>query len=147
MKRLLMVVVTMAIVISIVPALAQESILPPNVDKALVEKNLLIGLSTENLGLQRSCALMLGQIQADNAVIPLMAALKSNDNEGVRIAAAWALCQLGDARGEYAVKMATKFDNSYKVQAACAWYYETYVQPGTFTFTQPKGPELVATVE
>jgi HEAT repeat protein len=89
---------------------------------------------------------MLGAIQSDRAVIPLMAALNSSTDEHVRVAAAWSLCRIGDARGVYAVKMATKFDDSNKVQARCAWYYETMVEPGTFTFIQTNG-ELVASAE
>jgi hypothetical protein len=147
MKKSLIILALLTLVVFVVPVMAQESVLPANVNKAIVEKNLLIGLSSENQGLQRSCALMLGQIQADHAVIPLMSALKSSTSENVRIAAAWSLCQLGDARGSYAVKMATKFDDSNKVQAACAWYYETYIQSGTFTFTQPRQTEVVAIVQ
>ncbi len=138
MKRSLIILATLVVSAFFVTVLAQETVLPPNVDKNLVEKNLLIGLNSGNLGLERSCALMLGEIRADHAVIPLLAALKSDPEESIRIAAAWSLCRLGDARGEYAVKMAVKFDDSPKVQTACAWYYNIYVQPGTFTFTQPK---------
>ena len=117
--------------------MAKESNLPPNVNKTLVEDNLFVGMASDNLGLQRSCALMLGKIQSDRAVVPLMAVLHTRADENIRIAAAWALCNIGDARGVYAVKMAVKYDASPKVQATCAWYYENLVKQGTFSFSQP----------
>jgi hypothetical protein len=146
MKKLLVLLAALILVALVVPVMAQESVLPPNANKALIEQNLLIGLNSENQGLQRSSALMLGTIQSDRAVIPLMAALKSSQDENLRAAAAWSLCKIGDERGVYAVKMATKFDESNKVQVRCAWYYETLVEPGTFTFTQSQD-EIVASVE
>jgi FOG: HEAT repeat len=122
--------------------IAQESILPPGTNKALIEDNLLIGLSTNNIGLQRSSALLLGKIQSEKAVIPLMKAFHNNPNEKVRIAVAWALCKIGDARGVYAVKMAVKYDECPRVQMTCAWYYDNFVQQGTFSFTQPEEPMI-----
>ncbi len=116
------------------PTGASDPVLPPNVNKAIVEENLLIGLASGNLGLQRSAALMLGKIKSDRAVIPLMAVLHNSDQESLRIAAAYALCRIGDARGTFAVRRAVKFDDCCKVQNTCAWYYETMVSPGTFAF-------------
>jgi HEAT repeat protein len=117
---------------------AHESILPAGANKALIEENLLIGLASDNTGLQRSSALMLGRIKSDRSVISLMEVLHNNTNTDVRIAAAWALCQIGDARGVYAVKMAVKFDESEKVQSTCAWYYENFVEQGSFIFLPPE---------
>jgi hypothetical protein len=138
MKKSIVLLAALTLVALVVPMIAQESILPPGANKALIEDNLLIGLSTNNTGLQRSSALLLGKIQSDKAVIPLMTAFHNNPNENVRIAAAWALCKIGDARGVYAVKMAVKYDECPKVQATCAWYYENFVRQGTFSFTQPE---------
>lgn len=142
MKKSIGLLAVLTLAVLVVPMMAQESILPPNANKALIEDNLLIGLSTNNAGLQRSSALLLGKIQSDRAVIPLMTAFHNNPNENVRIAAAWALCKIGDARGVYAVKMAVKYDECPKVQATCAWYYENFVRQGTFSFTQPEEPMI-----
>lgn len=138
MKKLLVVLLALAITALVVPAMAQESILPPGANKSLIEENLLIGLNSDNAGLQRSCALMLGEIQSDRAIIPLMATLHDATDENIRIAAAWSLCKIGDSRGVYAVLMATRFDESLKVQTVCAWYYENFVKQGSFTFIQPE---------
>ena len=145
MKKSIVLLVSLLIIICAVPAMARESVLPPNADKELIEENLFIGLASDNLGLQRGCALMLGKIQSNRAVIPLMNVLHINADENVRVAASWALCKIGDARGAYAVKIAVKFDECTKVQATCAWYYENLVKQGTFTFAQPELPVIAAT--
>ncbi len=104
-------------------------------DAAIV--NLMIGLKSDNLGLKTSSAFMLGELKAQEAVVPLMAILRSEDNECCRIVAALALCRIGDERGVYAVKRAVKFDESAQVAQKCAWFYEQYVQPGTYDFIGP----------
>jgi HEAT repeat protein len=146
MKKLIVLLALLLVIVYAIPAAAQESVLPPNGNKALIEENLFIGLAYDNLGLQRGCALMLGKIQSDRAVVPLMAVLHNNSDENLRLSASWALCKIGDARGVYAVKMAVKYDESTKVQASCAWYYENMVKQGTFTFVQPELP-VMATIE
>jgi hypothetical protein len=146
MKKSIVLLALLLVILCIVPIAAQESVLPPNANKVLIENNLFIGLASKNLGLQRGCALMLGKIQSTRAVIPLMDVLHNNTDENVRVAASWALCKIGDARGVYAVKMAVKYDECTKVQATCAWYYENLVKQGTFTFAQPELP-VIATRE
>jgi len=146
MKKTFVLIVVLLVIVSALPAMPKDFVSMPEVTKTLVEDNLFNGLSSENLGLQRGCALMLGMIQSKRAVIPLMNVLHNNADENMRIAAAWALCKVGDARGVYAVKMAVKYDECTKVQATCAWYYENYVKQGTFTFAQPEPPAIAAKV-
>ncbi len=119
-------------------ATAQESVLPATADKAAIEKNLLIGLNSENQGLSKSCALMLGKIRSSKAVIPLMKVLHTNPDADARAAAAYALCRIGSSVGTYAVKMAVRFDEDPQVRLRCAWFYETYVASGTFAFRFPE---------
>ena len=145
MKKSIVLFALLLVIIAL-PAIAEESVLPPNANKPLIEDNLFIGMAYDNLGLQRSCALMLGAIQSERAVVPLMGILHNSNDDNLRVAAAWALCKIGDARGVYAVKMAVKYDESAKVQAICAWYYDNFVKQGTFTFTQPENP-LIATIK
>lgn len=106
----------------------------PTYDKSTAEKNLLVGLASDNLGLRESCAFMLGEIGSSKAVIPLMGMLHDG-NESSRVVAALALARIGDARGVYAVKQAAKFDPSERVQKLAAWYYNEYAVPGSFAFT------------
>ncbi|MBM4161112.1 MAG: hypothetical protein FJ217_08435 [Ignavibacteria bacterium] len=108
----------------------------------LAVENLLVALKSDNCGLKKSASYMLGELQADKAIIPLMAGLRNAKDDCERIAAAWALCRIGDGRGVYAVKQAARFDNSQKVRSHCAWYYNLYVQSGTFAFTPPVSPTM-----
>ena len=105
---------------------------PEKYDRA--EVNLLIGLQSDNLGLRESAAFMLGELQSEKAVIPLLKMLRDDERESSRIVAALALCRIGDARGVYAVKRATHFDDSKLVQQRCAWFYDQYVDSNTFEF-------------
>ena len=144
MKKSSVLLAALLALVLVLPVFAQESVLPPKANKALIEDNLFLGLADNNLGLQRSAALMLGKIKSERAVIPLMAVLHNTSDDNVRVAAAWALCKIGDARGVYAVKSAVKFDESTKVQAVCAWYYDNLVKHGTFTFAQPEFSTIAA---
>jgi HEAT repeat protein len=137
MKIFIVLLTALILAALVVPVMAQESVLPPTANKSLIEDNLFIGLASDNQGLQRSSALMLGTIQSRRALAPLMCALWDNPNENVRIAAAWALCQIGDINGINAVFKAVKNDPSLKVMLTCAWYYNVYVQKGTFIFNKP----------
>lgn len=103
--------------------------------------NLLVAIKSDNCGLRTSAAYLLGEFGANEAVVPLMAVLHDGKAECNRIAAAWALCKIGDARGVFAVKQAVRFDESKQVQRLCAWYYNVYVDAGTFTFV----PSVTAT--
>jgi HEAT repeat protein len=100
------------------------------------ENNLLVALASENTGLQESAAYMLGEMSSERAVIPLMRMLRS-EHESSRIVAALALCRIGDARGVFAVKRASRFDDNAQVRQRCAWFYEQYVAPGSFAFSSP----------
>ncbi len=97
-------------------------------------ENYLVALQSPNDGLRRSAIYQLGQFEAKDAAIPLMGILRNNKDEKSRIAAAWALCRIGNAAGTYAVKQAVRFDESKKVQLHSAWYYNLYVSEGTFAF-------------
>jgi HEAT repeat protein len=96
--------------------------------------NLLIGLASDNTGLKTSSAFMLGELKATEAVVPLMAILRSEEKPCCRVVAALALCRIGEARGVFAVKQAIRFDDNEEVQQKCAWFYEQFVQPGSYQF-------------
>ena len=124
----------------------KKMLLPPDKYRAAVE-NLLVGLQSDNQGLQRSCAFMLGVLEADEAVIPLMRLLRQCDESCIRCVAAMSLCRIGDARGVYAVKQAVRFDDCPGVKLRAAWYYNQFVKEGTFVFKEVPGQEGVDIVE
>jgi hypothetical protein len=138
---------TVALVVcAMVCAQAQELVLPANADRTRIEDNLLVGLTSENTGLQRSCALMLGKMKSSRAVIPLMATLRDGQTLELKTAAAWALCNIGDARGTFAVKREVLFNNCCMTKLRCAWYYENMVHSGTFWFKN-LSPDVIAIVQ
>lgn len=96
-------------------------------DRDLVITNLINGINSENQGLKTSSTYFLGEIKADEAVIPLMNILKSDDNEESRIMAALSLVKIGDRRGIFAIKQAIKFDSSERVQKMCSIFYQNYL--------------------
>ncbi len=127
----------------------KASALPPDkYDRAVT--NLLIGLHSDNLGLRNSAACILGDLKAGRAVIPLMAMLHNAQDETSRIVAALALSRIGDARGQYAVKTAAIHDDSERVRKYCAWFYNEYVEAGSFSFVAivvPAFPAYAAIIE
>jgi hypothetical protein len=88
-------------------------------------KNLLIGLKSENYGLRTSAAFILGEIKAEEAVLPLMHMLTTEDCENARIVAALALYKIDNSKGIFAVKQAIRYDDSERVRKMCTnFYYE-----------------------
>jgi len=104
---------------------------PPGIEKELLGK--LAGCDS---CARQEAAFLLGCRKCPQAVIPLMAMLHEGTSENCRIVAALSLCMLGDERGTFAVKRAAKFDSSRKVRTICAWFYNQYVQNGSFAFVQ-----------
>jgi HEAT repeat protein len=124
-------------------AAAADTSTPLAVDQyARAEQNLLIGIESDNQGLKESSAYLLGEFKSAKAVVPLMKMLRSDEQESARIVAALALCRIGDARGVYAVKRATQFDNSERVAQRCAWFYNEYVRAGAFEFAAVGMPDV-----
>ena len=76
-------------------------------------------------------------MKADEAVIPLMKILKSDDNEESRIMAALSLIKIGDLRGIYAVKQAIKYDQSERVNKLCLNFYRDYMSPKQLESNSP----------
>jgi HEAT repeat protein len=139
-------VVALAIVLAL-PANGsgmKEKIGKVKYDRAVA--NLLVGIKSDNCGLRKSAAHMLGEMEATDAVIPLMEVLHTCSDEPSRIAAAWALCRIGDGRGVFAVKQSARLDSNRKVQLSCAWFYNLYVRQGTFTFVPPVDPPIEMSV-
>jgi hypothetical protein len=101
-----------------------------------IEKELLARLAGCDTCVKQEAAFLLGCRKCPQAVIPLMAMLHDGGSETCRIVAALSLCMLGDERGTFAVKRAATFDSSQKVRTLCAWFYNQYVQDGSFAFVQ-----------
>jgi len=89
--------------------------------------SLLIGLKSDNPGLQTSCAYLLGEFKVTKAIIPLMRILKSDRNEKTRIAAALALYKIGTPMCIFTIKQASRFDESERVRKLTSKFYYEYM--------------------
>jgi hypothetical protein len=142
-----MFVVTMMVMILAGNVLAGDDKAPATTATTdVIVKNLLIGLTSDNCGVEHDAACMLGDFKSSKAVIPLLKILHDDkDCDCCRVVAALALARIGDARGTYAVKQAVKFDQSRRVRNICAYYYNEYVKAGSFQFVvERETGELVA---
>jgi len=91
-------------------------------------ETLIMGLKSDNIGLQSSSAYMIGELQIAKATIPLLKILHNEKNEDLRIAAALALYKIGSPVAIYAVKQAIKFDDSERVSKLCASFYTEHLK-------------------
>ena len=107
----------------VVPVPAKKN----NVNRDIVITNLMNGINSGNQGLRMSSAFFLGEFKSDEAVIPLMKILKSDDNEESRIMSALSLLKIGDSRGIFAIKQAIQFDESERVRKMCSKFYQDYL--------------------
>lgn len=124
-----------AALVLLTPAFAAENE-HSQMDTAKVVKNLLNNMKSDNRGVLESSAYMLGELKAQDAVIPLLAMLHSAPDESSRIIAALSLSKIGSARGLFAVKQAVQFDDSPRVRVVCAWFANQYEKPEPFQFIQ-----------
>lgn len=89
------------------------------VDWTKAEKNYLVALGSDNIGLRKSAASFLAEYRLTGAVQPLIEMLRNDKVEQMRMAAALALVQLGNKDGMDAVKEASVYDGSEKVARFC----------------------------
>lgn len=87
------------------------------------ETNLLVGLSSDNLGLKVSSAYFLGEIKSKKATNQLMDMFHSSNKPEVRQVAALALYKIGSERGIFAIKRAIKFDDDEQTRKLCKIFY------------------------
>ena len=89
------------------------------VDWQKAEKNYIVALSSDNVGLRHSATNYIGEYRLKGAVDELIALLQSDKVEKNRMAAALALMQIGDTEGVKAVEDAALYDGSEKVSRFC----------------------------
>jgi hypothetical protein len=124
-------IVTTIIVLSLFLETASNAEVNPKATSEIREntvESLIIGLSSDNIGLQSSSAYMIGELQLSQAVIPLLRILHTEKNEELRITAALALYKIGSPIAINAVKQAIRFDDSERVSKLCANFYNEYLR-------------------
>ena len=92
-----------------------------------IEANLVVALTSENIGLQTSAANVLKQVRVyapeynfTGAIIPLMQIVKNEIYDvNARVAAALALHDLKSERGDFAIKRTAIFSDTEQVRHIC----------------------------
>ena len=90
-----------------------------------IERNLLVGINSDNRGLKLSSAYFLGEIKSDKAIIPLLSILHNSDECCARQVAALSLFKINSDRGMFAIKQAIKFEDNEQTKKI---YKILYVQ-------------------
>lgn len=110
---------------------AKENINNKNLENS--KKTLLSSIESNNIGLSISSIQILGELNSNEAVLPLLRILHNSENVESRIAASLSLYKIGDKRGIFALKMAAKHDNSKRVRKMCNSFYNQYLLENKIT--------------
>jgi len=87
-----------------------------NVSNEAIEKTLLIGLNSDNLGLKISSAYMLGEIKSKNAIAELTTFIKNVDNDKARLTAILALLKIASSESNVALN---QNENNSEISQLC----------------------------
>ncbi|MCZ7609859.1 MAG: hypothetical protein M5U17_06795 [Ignavibacterium sp.] len=107
----------------------------PDEKKAAIVDNLTVGIKSENIGLHTSSAFVMYDLikesyiessDANKAMIPLLQVLNNGKTDEERIAAAFALYQLGNPIGIYQLRGVAVFGDNHRVSEICKNLYVTY---------------------
>ena len=93
----------------------------------IIEDNLILGIKSDNTGLQTSCAYFLGELKSDKAMIPLVKLAKYGKTEEARIIAGLSLYKIHSKIGMYQLKGLAKTDKSERVRRVFDRIYKKYV--------------------
>jgi len=92
-----------------------------------IEDNLMLGIKSNNVGLQTSSAYFLGEMKSDKALIPLLRLVQNGETEYSRIIAALSLYKIKSKIGMYALKGLSQIDESELVRKVFDRLYKTHV--------------------
>ena len=127
MKRITSLIVILILILATSPIFPGGSSGNKKTANEACYKSLLTGIASDNNGLQSGCTFMLGEVRCDKGVIPLLGILHNDQREEARILAALSLYKIGDSRGIFAIKQATRFDDSKRVRRLCKIFYNAYL--------------------
>ncbi|HSP86547.1 MAG TPA: HEAT repeat domain-containing protein [Ignavibacteriaceae bacterium] len=96
--------------------------------KEVALKNLLVGIQSENEGLQRSSIFLAGKYKLTPAIDVLSEQLAEVENVNTRILIALSLYQIGSVEILPAIKKSAANDDDLKVRKICTEIYNAFVQ-------------------
>lgn len=94
---------------------------------SVIEDNLIVGIKSDNSGLQTSCAYFLGEMNSGKAMIPLLRLAKSGATEEARIIAGLSLYKIHSKVGMCRLKELSKNDQSELVRKVFDRIYKKYL--------------------
>ena len=95
-----------------------------------IETNMLLGIKSNNTGLQTSCAYFLGEMKSDIAMIPLLKLVTNGKTEEARIIAALSLYKIQSKIGMYRLKYLAESDGSELARNVFDRLYKVYAVNG-----------------
>lgn len=95
-----------------------------------IETNMLIGIKSNNTGLQTSCAYYLGEMKSDIAMIPLLKLVTNGETEEARIIAGLSLYKIQSKIGMYRLKYLAESDESELARNVFDRLYKVYTADG-----------------
>lgn len=90
-----------------------------SIDWSKAERNYVVALASDNIGLRHSAASYIAEYRLPGAVVSLVNVLKHDKVEQMRMSAAQALVRIGNKEGLEAVQDAAMYDGSEKVAKFC----------------------------
>ena len=134
-EQVMKTLITVFLALLVVQTLSAQVTEFPENKKSLIVDNLIVGIKSDNNGLQTSAALVIYDLinesyiesgDASKAMIPLLTLLKNGKTDEERIAAAVALYKLGNPIGIYKLRGVAVFDDNEKVATVCKNLYYSY---------------------
>ena len=95
-----------------------------------IETNMLLGIKSNNTGLQTSCAYFLGEMKSDIAMIPLLKLVTNGETEEARIIAGLSLYKIQSKIGMYRLKYLAESDGSELARNVFDRLYKVYAANG-----------------
>lgn len=116
MKNVIRVILIVIFVLSTSTLIIANNLPKKRLTYEQIEKTLLFGLNSDNLGLQISCSFMLGEIKSKNSIPELTAIINNVDNDKARLTAILALLKI--ASNESLVKL-NQNDQNEEITQLC----------------------------
>ena len=132
MKRITLTSLVLVTLIMSVKPLRAQKVTDGKYDKAVA--NLIIGINSENRGLEKSSIYYAGRDRVTEAVDALIERLNNEDDPSTRILIALSLYEIRDRRGFNAIKELSTKDKNERVRSISRLIYNEYAKSTDLKF-------------
>ena len=126
MKRITLTSLVLVVLVLAVKPLSAQKVTDGKYNKAVA--NLINGINSENIGLERSSIYYAGRDRVTKAVDALIERLNSENDPSTRILIAVSLFEIRDPKGLDAIKELSAKDKSEKVRSISGLIYNEYAK-------------------